>query len=57
MKIFILSFVFIVATMLPILFIPLFILTVLAVFIVGPYISAHTRWFDDGQQPENTVKH
>ena len=55
MKIFILAFVFILATMLPILFIPLFVLTVLVVFTIGPYVSTHTKWFDADKHTEGSA--
>jgi len=45
MKIFIIAFLFIAATILPILFIPLLVLTIVVVLLVAPYVS-HTKWFE-----------
>lgn len=57
MKTFIIAFLFIAATLLPILFIPLLILTLIAVLLVGPYVTTHTTWFESGYNARHTLKH
>jgi hypothetical protein len=57
MKIFIIAFLFIAATLLPILFIPLLVLTLIIVLLVSPYVTTHTTWFDSKHDLGQTLKH
>jgi hypothetical protein len=45
MKTLIIAFMFITATIFPILFIPLWALTLVIVLAVYPYVTTHVKWF------------
>jgi hypothetical protein len=57
MKTFIIAFMFITATALPILFFPLLALTLVVILIVGPYAATHTKWFASKRELEKMAKH
>jgi hypothetical protein len=57
MKTFIIAFMFITATILPILFIPLWAVTVVVGLIVYPYVTTHIKWFASKQDLERMAKH
>lgn len=46
MKNFIIGFLFVAATFLPILFVPLLAITLLVMLVAGPYITTHVKWFE-----------
>jgi len=50
MKTFIIAFLFISATILPILFIPLLVLTIVVSLIVSPYVMKHGMWSNPHHQ-------
>ena len=56
MKIFIIALLFITATLLPILFIPLLGLTIVVIALVAPYVTTHTKWFESKHDLEH-MKH
>ena len=53
MKNFIVGFLFVAATFLPILFVPLLAITILIVLVAGPYVTTHVRWFESNQKLEH----
>ena len=57
MRTFIIALLFIGATLLPILFIPLLVLTVVVVLLVSPYVTTHTRWFESNNDLDHSMKH
>ena len=57
MRPFIIAFMFIAATILPILFIPLLFLTLFIVLVVAPYVTTHVKWFQTKQEIEHMVEH
>lgn len=57
MKVLIIAFVFILATVLPIVFIPLFFITVLVVSVVGPYLGIRTKWFGPKEKADHSPSH
>lgn len=56
MKTFIIAFLFIAATILPILFIPLLVLTLIVILIVAPHTLKHGVWPED-HKLDSTFKH
>lgn len=57
MKTFIMAFLLIAATALPILFIPLLALSVMIWLIVSPYVTTHNTWFASKSDLEHGLKH
>jgi hypothetical protein len=56
MRTFIIAIMFITATIFPIFFIPLWVLTVVIVLAVYPYVTTHVKWFDSKEELEH-LKH
>jgi hypothetical protein len=52
MKTFIIAFMFITATIFPILFIPLWVLTVAIGLLVYPYVTTHIKWYASKREIE-----
>ncbi|MBL7844119.1 MAG: hypothetical protein KF846_06790 [Cyclobacteriaceae bacterium] len=57
MKTFIIAFLLIAATALPILFIPLLAISVVIWLIVSPYVTTHNTWFASKSDLEHELKH
>ena len=53
MKNFMIGFLFVLATALPILFIPLLAITIVVLLIVGPYVTTHVKWFESSEKLEH----
>ena len=53
MKNFMIGFLFVVATVLPILFVPLLGITILVIILVGPYVTTHVNWFELSEKLEH----
>jgi hypothetical protein len=57
MRVFIIAFMFITATLFPILFIPLWVVTVIIGLVVYPYVVTHVHWYNNQKDLDHGVKH
>jgi len=56
MRVFIIAFMFITAAIFPILFIPLWVATVIIGLAVYPYVTTHVHWFNNEHDLDHGLK-